>query len=179
MARSSERQRKLYEDGKNVIVHVTGRNGSKAQLSLNVIVSNEEKKQDNQDGRIVVDEDEKTICLNGTWVVIQAKDDTDTEIYVDDNQDGQADGKTPLYTGDLSEYTITGVEDNAIRRSIRITMTGGNVKAIYGAKDSELSYEGGDAVSINIRGGKAATMYVLSNSTVGWNHTHMRSQRTL
>lgn len=158
--------RKLYEDGKNVIVHVTGRNGSKAQLSLNVIVSNEEKKQDNQDGRIVVDEDEKTICLNGTSVVIQAKDDTETEIYVDDNQDGQADGKTPLYTGDLSEYTITGVEDNAIRRSIRITMTGGNVKAIYGAKDSELSYEGGDAVSINIRGGKAATMYVLSNSTV-------------
>lgn len=157
---------KLYEDGKNVIVHVTGRNGSKAQLSLNVIVSNEEKKQDNQDGRIVVDEDEKTICLNGTSVVIQAKDDTETEIYVDDNQDGQADGKTPLYTGDLSEYTITGVEDNAIRRSIRITMTGGNVKAIYGAKDSELSYEGGDAVSINIRGGKAATMYVLSNSTV-------------
>lgn len=91
---------------------------------MNVIVSNEEKKQDNQDGRIVVDEDEKTICLNGTSVVIQAKDDTDTEIYVDDNQDGQADGKTPLYTGDLSEYTITGVEDNAIRRSIRITMTG-------------------------------------------------------
>ena len=52
---------KLYEDGKNVIVHVTGRNGSKAQLSLNVIVSNEEKKQDNQDGRIVVDEDEKDV----------------------------------------------------------------------------------------------------------------------
>lgn len=165
-----------YEDGKKVVIYLTGKNGSKTQVTLNVIVSKEQKIQDNTDGRIQIDEENKKIILDGTSVVIQAgasqvaedgaEDVITTEIYIDDNKDGAADGKTPLCSGDLSEYTVVGVEDNEFSRSIRITMLGGKLKALYGAANSEITYDGGDAVAVVIKGGHVDESYALVNTPV-------------
>lgn len=165
-----------YEDGKKVVIHITGKNDTKTQVTLNVIVSKDQKVQDNTDGRILVDDENKKVCLNGTSVVIQAReaqaaDDAAessviTEIYADDDKDGNADSKTPMCSGDLSEYTVVGVDDSVFNRSISITMLGGNVKALYGAVDSEISYDGGVAVAVRLRGGHAEEAYTLVDTKV-------------
>lgn len=169
-----------YEDGKKAVIHITGKNGTKTQITLNVVVSKEQKIQDNTDGRITVDEENKQISLNGTSVVLQAAtnsaeasaDETgvespaNTEIYIDSNKDGQADNKTPLVSGDLSEYTVVGVDDSEFKRSVKITMLGGSVQKIYGAVDSELSYSGRDAVAVVIKGGNVGEVYAIVNTQV-------------
>ena len=165
-----------YEDGKKVVIYITGKNDTKTQVTLNVIVSKDQKVQDNTDGRILVDDENKKVCLNGTSVVIQAReaqaaDDAAessviTEIYADDDKDGNADSKTPMCSGDLSEYTVVGVDDSVFNRSISITMLGGNVKALYGAVDSEISYDGGVAVAVRLRGGHAEEAYTLVDTKV-------------
>ena len=38
-----------YEDGKKAVIHITGKNGTKTQVTLNVVVSKEQKIQDNTD----------------------------------------------------------------------------------------------------------------------------------
>ncbi len=162
---------RAYEDGKKAVIHITGKNGTKTQITLNVVVSKEQKIQDNTDGRITVDEENKQISLNGTSVVLQA-DETGTEspaiteIYIDSNKDGQADNKTPLVSGDLSEYTVVGVDDSEFKRSIKITMLGGSVQKIYGAVDSELSCSGRDAVAVVIKGGNVGEVYAIVNTQV-------------
>ena len=169
-----------YEDGKKAVIHITGKNGTKTQITLNVVVSKEQKIQDNTDGRITVDEENKQISLNGTSVVLQAaensaeasSDETGaespviTEIYIDSNKDGQADNKTPLVSGDLSEYTVVGVDDSEFKRSVKITMLGGSVQKIYGAVDSELSFSGRDAVAVVIKGGNVGEVYAIVNTQV-------------
>lgn len=169
-----------YEDGKKAVIHITGKNGTKTQITLNVVVSKEQKIQDNTDGRITVDEENKQISLNGTSVVLQAaensaeasSDETGaespviTEIYIDSNKDGQADNKTPLVSGDLSEYTVVGVDDSEFKRSVKITMLGGSVQKIYGAVDSELSCSGRDAVAVVIKGGNVGEVYAIVNTQV-------------
>lgn len=169
-----------YEDGKKAVIHITGKNGTKTQITLNVVVSKEQKIQDNTDGRITVDEENKQISLNGTSVVLQAAtnsaeasaDETgvespaNTEIYIDSNKDGQADNKTPLVSGDLSEYTVVGVDDSEFKRSVKITMLGGSVQKIYGVVDSELSYSGRDAVAVVIKGGNVGEVYAIVNTQV-------------
>lgn len=172
-----------YEDGKKAIIHITGKNGTKTQITLNVVVSKEQRIQDNTDGRITVDEENKQISLNGTSVVLQAAETENsteassedeagtestviTEIYIDSNRDGQADNKTPLVSGDLSEYTVVGVDDSEFKRSVKITMLGGNVQKIYGAVDSELSYSGSDAVAVVIKGGNVGEAYAIVNTQV-------------
>lgn len=169
-----------YEDGKKAVIHITGKNGTKTQITLNVVVSKEQKIQDNTDGRITVDEENKQISLNGTSVVLQAAENSAeasadetgaespaiTEIYIDSNKDGQADNKTPLVSGDLSEYTVVGVDDSEFKRSIKITMLGGSVQKIYGAVDSELSCSGRDAVAVVIKGGNVGEVYAIVNTQV-------------
>lgn len=169
-----------YEDGKKAVIHITGKNGTKTQITLNVVVSKEQKIQENTDGRITVDEENKQISLNGTSVVLQAaensaeasSDETGaespviTEIYIDSNKDGQADNKTPLVSGDLSEYTVVGVDDSEFKRSVKITMLGGSVQKIYGAVDSELSCSGRDAVAVVIKGGNMGEVYAIVNTQV-------------
>ena len=169
-----------YEDGKKAVIYITGKNGTRTQITLNVVVSKEQKIQDNTDGRITVDEENKQISLNGTSVVLQAaensaeasSDETGaespviTEIYIDSNKDGQADNKTPLVSGDLSEYTVVGVDDSEFKRSVKITMLGGSVKKIYGAVDSELSFSGRDAVAVVIKGGNVGEVYAIVNTQV-------------
>lgn len=169
-----------YEDGKKAVIHITGKNGTKTQITLNVVVSKEQKIQDNTDGRITVDEENKQISLNGTSVVLQTAengaeapvDETEAEspaitaIYIDSNKDGQADNKTPLVSGDLSEYTVVGVDDSEFKRSIKITMLGGSVQKIYGAVDSELSCSGRDAVAVVIKGGNVGEVYAIVNTQV-------------
>ena len=155
-----------YEDGKKAVIYITGKNGTRTQITLNVVVSKEQKIQD--------------ISLNGTSVVLQAaensaeasSDETGaespviTEIYIDSNKDGQADNKTPLVSGDLSEYTVVGVDDSEFKRSVKITMLGGSVKKIYGAVDSELSFSGRDAVAVVIKGGNVGEVYAIVNTQV-------------
>lgn len=169
-----------YEDGKKAVIHITGKNGTKTQVTLNVVVSKEQKIQDNTDGRITVDEENKQISLNGTSVVLQAAENSAeasadetgvespaiTEIYIDSNKDGQADNKTPLFSGDLSEYTVVGVDDSEFKRSVKITMLGGSVQKIYGAVDSELSCSGRDAVAVVIKGGNVGEVYAIVNTQV-------------
>lgn len=169
-----------YEDGKKAVIHITGKNGTKTQITLNVVVSKEQKIQENTDGRITVDEENKQISLNGTSVVLQAAENSAeasadetgaespviTEIYIDSNKDGQADNKTPLVSGDLSEYTVVGVDDSEFKRSVKITMLGGSVQKIYGAVDSELSCSGRDAVAVVIKGGNVGEVYAIVNTQV-------------
>lgn len=169
-----------YEDGKKAVIHITGKNGTKTQITLNVVVSKEQKIQENTDGRITVDEENKQISLNGTSVVLQAAENSAeasadetgaespviTEIYIDSNKDGQADNKTPLVSGALSEYTVVGVDDSEFKRSVKITMLGGSVQKIYGAVDSELSCSGRDAVAVVIKGGNVGEVYAIVNTQV-------------
>jgi sorbitol-specific phosphotransferase system component IIA len=154
-----------YEEGKKTVIHVTGRNDTKADLTLNIIVSADKVEQTNQEGRITIDEEAKTITLNGCSVVMEESEDG-TAIYIDDNKDGIADKTTPLYSGDLSSYTITGISDTEVTKSFKITMNGGNVGTIYGAYASEMSVAVGDAIDIEILGGTVGTCYALSGSTV-------------
>lgn len=169
-----------YEDGKKAVIYITGKNGTRTQITLNVVVSKEQKIQENTDGRITVDEENKQISLNGTSVVLQAAENSAeasadetgaespaiTEIYIDSNKDGQADNKTPLFSGDLSEYTVVGVDDSEFKRSVKITMLGGSVQKIYGAVDSELSCSGRDAVAVVIKGGNVGEVYAIVNTQV-------------
>lgn len=158
-----------YEDGKKVVIHITGKNGSQTTISLNLIVSAAGKTQDNNDGRISVDEENKQIELNGTSVVVMAAEGEEsvTAIYADDNKDGEVDSAAPMYSGDISEYSIVGLSDTETKKSIRITMKSGSVGAIYGAMSSEVTGSNGDAVTIDIQGGKVSgKVYVAYNSTV-------------
>jgi sorbitol-specific phosphotransferase system component IIA len=154
-----------YDEGKKVVIHVTGRNDTKADLTLNIIVSKEAVEQTSQDGRITVDEENKSIILNGCSVVIEETEDG-SAIYIDDNKDGKADKTTALFSGDLSDFTITGITDTEVAKALKITMNSGNVGTIYGAVDSEMKVSAGDAVDIEILGGTVSKCYALNNTTV-------------
>lgn len=86
-----------------------------------------------------------------------------TGIYLDDNQDGVADRAVPVYSGDLSEYTVNGIKDADIRKPIRITVKNGTMKTIYGAYNAEIAVSKQDAVIIDVQGGYIETVEPLVN----------------
>lgn len=158
-----------YEDGKRVDILVTGRNGSTATLQLDVIVSQDQKVQDSTSDRLTIDDENKVIILNASSVVLQEVTQEDgasviTGIYADDDQNGIADSATPMYSGDLSNYTIKGITDLEYAKAIHITMLGGAADTIYGAQDATLTYTDGHSVVIDIQGGSVNKVY-------GLNHT--------
>lgn len=159
----------LYEDGKRVDIHVTGRNGTEAVLRLNVIVSKVQKIQESTIERLTVDEENKTISLNGTSAVLQQTGTSDngvilTGIYADDDRDGKADGRQAMYSGDLSGYTIYGISGIDYDRPIRITVLSGSVGSIFGVKSATMSYADSDSLVIDIQGGAVSTVYGLDSS---------------
>lgn len=147
---------KAYEQGKKTVIKITGKNDTVADLTLNIIVTEGEPGQPGQEGRILVDEDNKEINLLGSSVVLE-NNAGQTAVYLDDNLDGAADREEPVYQGDLSEYIIYGIKDVSFRKQIRITMNGGEVKGIYGSMASDITVEDKDAVDIRILGGKVNT----------------------
>lgn len=159
---------KAYEDGKKVIFKVTGKNETTANVTLNIIVTAGEAVQPEQDGRIFVDEEAKEINLLGSSVVIDTfnngAEEAVTGIYLDDNRDGVADRTVPVYSGDLSEFTIYGVKDADISKPVQITVKNGNVKEIYGAYGSDITNPNQDAVILDYQGGYITSTTPLSES---------------
>lgn len=164
---------KAYEEGRKVVFKVTGKNETTANVTLNMIVTAGEAVQPEQDGRIFVDEESKEINLLGSSVVIDTfYNDTEeavTGIYLDDNRDGMADRSVPVYSGDLSEFTIYGVKDADISKPVQITVRNGNVKNIYGAYGSNITAPNQDAVVLDYQGGNITnTTPVLESKTDGY-----------
>ncbi len=158
---------KAYEDGKKVIFKVTGKNETVANVTFNIIVTAGEAVQPEQDGRIFVDEEAKEINLLGSPVVIQpyntAQGEAVTGIYLDDNRDGVADRDVPVYSGDLSEFTIYGIKDANTAKPVQMTVTGGTVNAIYGAYASEIAVSNQDAVILDYQGGSITSTTPVSD----------------
>ncbi len=147
---------KAYEDGKKVVIKVTGKNKTTANLSLNIIVSSGDATQPEQEGRIFVDEESKVIDLLGNSVVIDSYEKDEEAfigIFIDDNRDGVADRSVPVYYGDLSEYEIYGLKDADINRPISIIVNNGAVKKINGVARGTVSTPSEDAIIIEINGG--------------------------
>lgn len=142
-----------YEEGKKTIIHVTGKNDTTADLVLNIVVTEGDKGQSGQEGRINIDEENKVIHLLGNSAVIKETGTGTTGIYLDDNRDGEADRDVPVYENDLSEYTIYGVKDVDLRKPLKITMQSGTVGALYGVVDAMLTSTHADAVDIRIMNG--------------------------
>lgn len=88
---------------------------------------------------------------------------TVTGIYADDDQDGKPDGKSAMYSADLSDYVIKGVDRQNSDRSVRITMLSGSVGTIYGAYNSQMSYTDSDAVVVDVQGGTVNNVYGLGS----------------
>lgn len=161
---------KAYESGKKVIFKVTGRNGTTANVTLNIIVTAGSVEQTGQDGRISVDEEAREINLLGSSVVVDTYVDgenTVTGIYLDDNRDGMADKAIPLYYGDLSEFTVYGIKDADIKKPVQITVKSGNIKSVYGAYGSEIRVSGKDAVIMNYQDGYIESTTPLQDSNTG------------
>lgn len=156
---------KAYEQGKKTVIKVTGKNDTVAALTLNIIVTAGDAGQTGQDGRILIDEENKEINLLGSSVVLE-NNAGQTAVYLDDNLDGIADRDVPVYQEDLSEYIIYGIKDADFKKSVRITMNGGDVKAIYGSMASEITAADRDAVDIRILGGKINTEVAVVSDTI-------------
>lgn len=156
---------KAYEKGKKTIIHVTGRNDTISDLSLNIIVTAEGAEQSGQEGRIAVDEENQVINLLGNSVVIQEYEGG-TGIFIDDNRDGAGDKAVPVYSGDLSAYTINGIQDTEVTRPARITMTGGVVDTLRGALNTELTVDKENALEMRIKGGTVSNCIGIDASTV-------------
>ena len=159
-----------YEDGKKVTFKVTGKNGTVANVVLNIIVSAEDKTQISQEGRILIDdadENNKSINLLGNSVVIEAVSDTETAIYLDENRDGIKDCDTPIASGDFSRYNLYGLSYAKATKPMKVTITGGKFNNIYGAFNSSVTGEfAEDAVSFTMTGGTASYVYTLYNSQI-------------
>ncbi len=153
-------------EGTKASIWVTGKNGKKAELVLNFIISVDGTgQQTSQEGRITVDEEGKAIYLSGNSVVLEAGTDGQTAIYLDDDRDGKADYKDAIATGDYSAYTIYGVSNTECNTSVRITMNGGNVGTIYGAYYATFN-KNESKVDVCIHAGTVSKAYVLQNTTL-------------
>lgn len=152
-----------YEEGKESIIHVTGKNGTVADLILNIVVTEGNGGiQTNQSGRITIDETNEIVYLNGNSIVVETQDNN-TAIYLDDNRDGIADGETAAYAGDLTNYTMYGVRNSTAKNKIRITMNGGTIGTIYGAYNSNL-VDDENTLEIYMNGGSVGALYGLCDT---------------
>ncbi|MBD8973785.1 MAG: hypothetical protein EGQ63_08110, partial [Clostridiales bacterium] len=146
----------LNETGSKVVIRVTGRNGSTADLSLVIKVTETGEGTGSQEGRIRVDAEKQEVHLQGNSVVIAANGE-ETAVYIDDDLDGVADFEEPAYSGDLSAYTVYGIKGATIRRPLQLTMTGGTVKSITVVENADVSVKTEtDAVKMQMTGGKVS-----------------------
>ncbi|MBE5882035.1 MAG: leucine-rich repeat domain-containing protein [Lachnospiraceae bacterium] len=159
----------VNETGTKTVICVTGKNDTTAKVALNIIVTEGEGKQNSQDGRIIVDEENKEIYLCSNSVVIDTKDE-DTAIWMDDNGDGTPDYEEPVFAGDLSEYSVYGVWNKTENKKILITMNGGSVGSLYGAYNSKLTAAGNALEIVISKDIESMTkLYPISGSTVTGN----------
>ena len=146
----------LNETGSKVVIRVTGRNGSTADLSLVIKVTETGEGTGSQEGRIRVDAEKQEVHLQGNSVVIAANGEK-TAVYIDDDLDGVADFEEPAYSGDLSAYTVYGIKGATIRRPLQLTMTGGTVKSITVVENADVSVKTEtDAVKMQMTGGEVS-----------------------
>ena len=153
-------------DGVKVKFAVTARNGSKGEVTLNIIVANSEKINTYYEGRISVDTERRVVNLFGNSVVFKADGD-ETAIYADDNKDKVADSDVPMFKGDLVDYTVYGLKDTSADFPVSITVDGGMLGDVYGAVGSVNNFvsEDEDAISINIVSGRVGNVCLIDNST--------------
>lgn len=154
----------LYEEGKPVKIKVTGKNGTSAFITLNIIVDSDGGSlQTNHDGRIFVDSENKYVDLFGNSVVIEeieVEGVKQTAIYIDDNRDGEKDPGDAVYVGDLSSYIVYGLLNKSnYEKPIKISMTGGNIYRINGLSNSSNATTDEDALTFNITGGTVRYIY--------------------
>lgn len=145
-----------------VKVLVTGKNGNTATLSLNFVLTNGEGTQTSQDGRIVVDDENKVIYLCGNSVVLESHTDG-TAIFLDDNQDGIADFAEAAEIGDFSTYTVYGVYGVDVKNPVKITVNGGSVGQLYGAYGNNIT-SSGTSLDVQFNGGSVGKFYALSSA---------------
>ncbi len=148
-----------YESGKKTIIHVTGKNDTAVELSINFVVTAGNSTQTSQEGRITVDDENLMIYLNGNSVIIETEDNQ-TSIYLDDNRDGKADYETPAVVGDYTNHTLYGLRNTDTKTPIRITMNGGTIGTIYGAQNGDITADG-VGLGIYISGGSVGSLVML------------------
>jgi len=145
-----------------VKILVTGKNGNTATLSLNFVLTNGEGTQTSQDGRIVVDNENKVVYLCGNSVVLESHTDG-TAIFLDDNRDGIADFAEAAETGDFSTYTVYGVYGVDVKNPVKITVNGGSVGQLYGAYGNNIT-SSGTSLDVQFNGGTVGKFYALSSA---------------
>ncbi len=145
-----------------VKILVTGKNGNTATLSLNFVLTNGEGTQTSQDGRIVVDNENKVVYLCGNSVVLESHTDG-TAIFLDDNRDGIADFAEAAETGDFSTYTVYGVYGVDVKNPVKITVNGGSVGQLYGAYGNNIACSG-TSLDVQFNGGTVGKFYALSSA---------------
>ena len=127
--------------GTTVTFVLTGRNGTTETVDVVLKISGEELEE--RDINDLVEVSGATIDLQGTSVVVleDPLNTNNSQIYIDDNQDGTADNNNPLLFGtatsaNLSSYTLNGYTDlnNVYEGNITITVKGGNLKSLAGVR---------------------------------------------
>lgn len=141
-------------EGTPVKFVVTGKNGSTAEVTLNIIVTSDpDTMQTNQDGRVIVDDTAKTINCMGSSVIIDACGE-ETAVYLDDNRDGVADYAEPAVKGDYALYTLYGLRTFEITKPIQIIMKGGTLKSLYTVYEGTVTTSDCDrSVYLSLQGG--------------------------
>ncbi len=129
--------------GTTVSFVVTGRNGTTETVDVVLKIAGEDYTEKDINDCVKVSTTNSTINLCGTSVVVleDPLNASNSQIYMDENRDGTADNNNPLRIGlatsaNLTNYTIYGYTDveTPYEGDITITVKGGNLKAIYGAR---------------------------------------------
>lgn len=154
------------DEGTKITFRVTGKNGTSANIVLNIIVASKDGiKQPEQTDRVMIDDVAKTIDLNGNSVVLEASD-SGTAFYYDDNRDGVADDDTPFTDGNYSSYYVYGVKDSRLNGKFKFTMNGGAIKYFYAVYNATVLSKAEDAVYVQVNAGTISSSYVSFNSSV-------------
>lgn len=151
-----------YENGKKTIIHVTGKNDTSVELSINFVVTEGEGVQTSQEGRITVDETNLMIYLNNNSVIVETQDNQ-TALYLDDNRDGKADYETPAVVGDFTNYTMYGNRNTDTIKPISITMNGGTIGGVVATQNGDITASG-TSIGIYVNGGSIGTLNVLDSA---------------
>ena len=145
------------------IIHVTGKNGSTAELSLKFTISTDgEGGTTEQDGRIMVNTEDKEVHLYGNSVIFKTHADG-TAIYLDDDQNGIADYEEAAWTGDLTEYAVYGVHGADINKAIKLTVEGGTIGKLYAAYGNNITNTD-LCLDVSISGGSIGEFYALNGA---------------
>ena len=160
---------KANEAGQAVTIKVTAKNGSVANVKLNIIVTATSAINTSCEDRFDIDETNKIVDLFGNSVVIEDGADGNTKIYFDDNRNGIADeGEICGIDKNLAAFNIYGLRDLSIDFPLSITVKGGKANSFYGVYNSKIDVKSDTeyAYTFDIEGGKFSYIYPNEQSTI-------------